>query len=43
MRGKVQDVRVLEEAVGVIVKTMIKAIEDVRMTIEIMRILLEAG
>jgi hypothetical protein len=39
MRGQVQDVRVLEEAVGVLVKTMIMAKEAVRMTLEIMRIL----
>ncbi len=32
----------LEEAVGILVKTMRLAIEDVRMTLEIMRILLEA-
>jgi hypothetical protein len=42
MRGQVQDVRVLEEAGGVLVKTMIMAIEAVRMTLEIMRIPLEA-
>ncbi len=32
----------LEEAVGILVKTMRLAIEAVRMTLEIMRILLEA-
>ena len=42
LRGQVQDVRVLEEAVGILVKTMRLAIEAVRMTLEIMRILLEA-
>jgi hypothetical protein len=42
LRGQVQDVRVLEEAVGVLVKTMIMAIEAVRMTLEIMRVVLEA-
>ena len=34
--------RVLEEAVGILVKTMRLAIEAVRMTLEIMRILSEA-
>jgi hypothetical protein len=39
MRGQVQAVRVLDEAVG---KTMRMAIEAVRMTFETMRILFEA-
>ena len=42
LRGQVQDVRVLVEAVGILVKTMRLAIEAVRMTLEIMRILSEA-
>ncbi len=42
LRWQVQDVRVLEEATGLLVKAMRMAIEAVRMALEIMRILLEA-
>jgi hypothetical protein len=40
MRGQVQSVRVLEQAVGGLVKVMRMAIEAVRMTIETMRVFL---